>query len=170
MQLRDVMSHDVEIIHPEASLVEAARKMKDFDAGPVLVGDDSEIIGVITDRDIATRAVAEGRDLNATHVRDVMTRGAVYCFEDEEIDEAIRIMRQRTCPNCWWSIAIVNLKVWSRSMHSTAAASKQPIVMSPPWRPLLRHGRAGSCTGAQLRRSDSTASGSWRREGAGPAA
>ena len=95
MQLRDVMSHDVEIIHPECSLVDAARKMKDFDAGPVLVGDDSEIIGMITDRDIATRAIAEGRDPNSTQVREIMTRGTVYCFEDEEIEEAVRIMRQR---------------------------------------------------------------------------
>src|SRR5512132_399371 len=98
MQLRDVMSHDIEIIHPECSLLDAARKMKDFDAGPLLVGDDSEIIGTLTDHDIATRGIAEGRDPNSTVVRDIMTRGAIYCFEDDEVDEAVRIMRQRHMP------------------------------------------------------------------------
>ena len=141
MQLRDVMSHDVEIIHPEASLVEAARKMKDFDAGPVLVGDDSEIIGVITDRDIATRAVAEGRDLNATHVRDVMTRGAVYCFEDEEIDEAIRIMRQRHMPQLLVVNrdreleGVVSLDALDRSSEQTADRHVAPMASTPQARP-----------------------------------
>lgn len=98
MQLRDVMSHDVEMIHPESSLVDAARKMKSLDAGEVLVCDDSEIIGMVTDHDIATRAIAEGRDPNSTHVRDVMTPDVIYCFEDQEVDEAVQVMRQRHVP------------------------------------------------------------------------
>ena len=104
MQLRDVMSHDVEMIHPECSLVDAARKMKTLDAGEVLVCDDSEIIGMVTDHDITTRAIAEGRDPNSTHVRDVMTPDVIYCFEDQEVDEAVQVMRQRHVP----SLVVVN--------------------------------------------------------------
>ena len=95
MQLRDVMTRDVEVVRPESTLVEAARKMKELDVGPIPVCDDNQIIGMITDRDIATRAVAEGRDPKHTQVREVMTQDVVYCFEDQEVDEAARLMRQR---------------------------------------------------------------------------
>src|SRR5262245_2840887 len=95
MQLRDVMTRDVEVIGAERTLVEAARKMKDLDGGPIAVCDDKQIIGMITDRDIATRAVAEGRDPRQTQVRDVMTQDVVYCFEDDDVKQAARLMQQR---------------------------------------------------------------------------
>jgi CBS domain-containing protein len=95
MQLRDVMTRDVEVVRPESTLAEAARKMKELDVGPIPVCDDNQIIGMITDRDIATRAVAEGRDPKQTQVREVMTEDVVYCFEDQDIDEAARLMRER---------------------------------------------------------------------------
>jgi CBS domain-containing protein len=95
MELRDVMTRDVEVVSPETTLVEAARKMRELDVGPIPVCDDNRILGIITDRDIATRAVAEGRDPKQTRVRDVMTRDVVYCFEDQDVDEAARLMQQR---------------------------------------------------------------------------
>src|SRR5258705_10995141 len=60
MQLKEVMARHVEMVRPENTLVEAARKMKDLNVGPIPVCDDSEIVGMITDRDITTRAVGEG--------------------------------------------------------------------------------------------------------------
>jgi len=95
MELREVMTRDVEVISPESTLVEAARKMREFDVGPIPVCDDNKILGVITDRDIATRAVAEGRDPKLTRVREVMTSDVVYCFEDQPVDEAARLMQER---------------------------------------------------------------------------
>lgn len=94
MQLREVMTRDVEVIRPESTLVEAARKMKELDVGPMPVCDDNKIVGMITDRDIATRAVAEGRDPKRTAVREVMTRDVVYCFEEEDVTQAARVMQQ----------------------------------------------------------------------------
>src|SRR5215210_8754906 len=95
MQLKDVMTRDVEMVRPDSTLVEAARKMKDLDIGPIPVCDDNEILGMVTDRDIATRAVAEGRDPAHTLVRDVMTPDVLYCFEDQDVNEAARLMQQR---------------------------------------------------------------------------
>ena len=94
MQLRDVMTRDVEVVRPESNLIEAARKMKELDVGPIPVCDDNQIIGMITDRDIATRAVAEGRDPKHTYVRDIMTPDVVYCFEDQDVNDAARLMQQ----------------------------------------------------------------------------
>lgn len=95
MLLREVMTREVETIRPENTLMEAARKMKDLDVGPMPVCDDNRIVGMVTDRDIATRAVAEGRDPQSTRVREVMTPEVVYCFEDDDVDEAARTMREQ---------------------------------------------------------------------------
>ena len=95
MQLKDVMTRDVEMVRPDSTLVEAARKMKDLNVGPIPVCDDGEIVGMITDRDITTRAVAEGYDPARTQVRDIMTPELLYCFEDQEVSDAARLMQQR---------------------------------------------------------------------------
>jgi CBS domain-containing protein len=95
MRLKEVMTRDVDVIRPESTLVEAARKMKNLDVGPIPVCDDNEILGMITDRDITTRAVAEGRDPGRTQVREVMTPDVLYCFEDQDVSEAARLMQQR---------------------------------------------------------------------------
>ena len=95
MQLKEVMTRNVDVIRPESTLIEAARKMKNLDVGPIPVCDDHEILGMITDRDITTRAVAEGRDPGRTKVREVMTPDVLYCFEDQDVSEAARLMQQR---------------------------------------------------------------------------
>jgi CBS domain-containing protein len=95
MLLRDVMTPHVEVIHPDATLTEAARKMKALDVGPVPICDGDRLQGMITDRDITIRATAEGRDPNTTRVREVMTPDIVYCFEDQDVREAAQIMEER---------------------------------------------------------------------------
>jgi CBS domain-containing protein len=89
------MTLHVEVIHPDATLHEAAEKMKSLDVGPIPVCDGDRLVGMVTDRDITVRATAEGRDPNTTRVRDVMTPDIIYCFEDQDVEEAARIMGEQ---------------------------------------------------------------------------
>jgi CBS domain-containing protein len=95
MQIREIMTREVEVIRPEASVREAAAKMKDLDVGAIPVCDGQRLQGVVTDRDIAVRAVAEGRDSANTKVADIMSKDLAYCFEDDEIDEAATVMEMK---------------------------------------------------------------------------
>ena len=95
MQVNEVMTRGVECVSPDATLQEAARTMKDLDGGPLPVCDNDRLAGILTDRDIAVRAVAEGRDPRATRVRDVLSPGVVYCFEDDDVQEAARLMEEK---------------------------------------------------------------------------
>jgi CBS domain-containing protein len=94
MQLKELMTPNVEVIHPDASLQEAAQKMKGLDVGPLPVCTGDRLEGMLTDRDIAVRAVAEGRDPRTTKAHEVMTSEVVYAFEDQDVAEATRLMEQ----------------------------------------------------------------------------
>jgi CBS domain-containing protein len=89
------MTPHVEVIHPDATLREAAQKMQTLDVGPIPVCDGDRLQGMLTDRDITIRATAQGRDPNTTRVREVMTPDIVYCFEDQDVEEAAQIMEER---------------------------------------------------------------------------
>ena len=93
-KLKDLMSRDVKVISPDMSIQEAAREMRDGDFGMMPVGENDRMIGTISDRDIAIRAVAEGKDAG-TKVRDVMSEGIVWAFEDDSVEEAAKIMSKR---------------------------------------------------------------------------
>jgi CBS domain-containing protein len=95
MKLRDVMTREVEVVHPEASVTEAAEKMRSLDVGPLPVCDGDRLVGMITDRDVTVRATAQGRDPGTVRVREVMTPDVFYCFEDEDVKNAAQIMRDR---------------------------------------------------------------------------
>ena len=95
MKLSEIMTRDVEVIHPEATLEEAAQKMQDLNVGPLPVCDGDELVGMLTDRDITVRGVASGRSPAMHKVRDVMTRDVVYCFDDQDVKEAARVMEQQ---------------------------------------------------------------------------
>ena len=94
MKLKDVMTPKVEVIRPEATLQEAAEKMCELNSGPLPVGDGERVVGMLTDRDITVRAVAKGCDPTKTPVREVMTANLAYAFEDQDVQEATRIMEQ----------------------------------------------------------------------------
>ena len=95
MQVKEVMTRGVECTRPGASLQEAARKMRDLDVGPLPVcGDNDRLVGMLTDRDITVRAVAEGQDPKTARVQDVMTPDVLYCFEDQDVAEAARLMEE----------------------------------------------------------------------------
>ena len=95
MKLKDIMTERVEVIAPDTSLYEAARKMRDLDVGALPVCDGERLIGMLTDRDLTVRAVAEGRNPKTEPVRDSMTPEIDYCFEDQSAAEAERIMAER---------------------------------------------------------------------------
>jgi CBS domain-containing protein len=92
-QLKNVMSQDVEVIGSGATIQEAAQKMRDGNFGMLPVEENDRMIGAISDRDIAIRAVAEGKD-SSTKVRDAMSKGIVWAYEDDSVDEAARIMSE----------------------------------------------------------------------------
>jgi len=95
MKVRDVMTRNVECVRPDATLKEAADRMKALDVGPLPVCDHDRLAGMITDRDIALRSTAQGHDPTTERVRDVMTPGIIYCFEDQDAEEAARLMRDK---------------------------------------------------------------------------
>lgn len=86
MKVSQCMSPDVEVVDPEQPIREAARFMLREDAGSMPVCDGDRLVGMITDRDIAVRAVAEGRGPD-TPVRDAMTDEVHYCYDDDDVDE-----------------------------------------------------------------------------------
>ncbi len=94
MQVRDVMTKGVECVTPSTSLQEAASKMRALDVGPLPVCEGDQLVGMITDRDITVRATAEALPPRLGQVRDVMTPDVVYCFEDQDVQEAARRMKQ----------------------------------------------------------------------------
>src|SRR5574338_180262 len=94
MRVSEAMSRDVRVANPEQTICEAARMMSEIDAGALPVGENDKLVGMITDRDIATRAVAEGRAPDKTKVRDAMSEHIRFCFEDEDTQEVGRKMSQ----------------------------------------------------------------------------
>jgi CBS domain-containing protein len=92
VQIKDVMSKDFKWIAPEANLVEVAKEMKSRDIGFIPVGENDKLIGMVTDRDIAVRAVAEGKDVSGTCARDVMTPKTYYCYDDQDVEEVCNNM------------------------------------------------------------------------------
>src|SRR6201991_3486460 len=86
MQVREAMSNDVRIANPNQSIRDAATLMAEIDAGALPVGENDRLVGMITDRDIAVRAIALGKGPD-TPVRDVMSQDVKYCFEEDDIND-----------------------------------------------------------------------------------
>ena len=95
MRVSEIMTRGVESVAPGASLREAAQKMSELDVGPLPVVDGDRVVGMLTDRDITVRATAKGADPNTTCVRDAMTPDVIFVFEDEDVAEAGRLMKQK---------------------------------------------------------------------------
>jgi CBS domain-containing protein len=86
MKISEVMTPNPQVITPEQPIQEAARRMLDADTGALPVGDGERLIGMVTDRDIAVRAVAEGRGPE-TPVREVMSEKLLFAWDDQDVDE-----------------------------------------------------------------------------------
>lgn len=91
--LKSVMSTHVKVIHPDATIADAAKQMRDGGFGMLPVGENDRMIGAISDRDIAIRGVAAGKSAD-TPLRDIMSQGVVWAFESDSIEEGARIMSE----------------------------------------------------------------------------
>ena len=93
MKLSEIMTRDVIVMQPDDTLQSAAKKMRDHNIGFLPVCDGDTLLGVISDRDITIRALADGMDVSIMLGRDLMTSPAIYCFADQEVGEAAQIMK-----------------------------------------------------------------------------
>ena len=113
MKISKCMTRDVQLASPTQSIQDAAKMMAEIDAGSLPVGQDNRLVGMITDRDIAIRAVAEGKSPD-TPVREVMSQEVLYCFDDQELEEVARNMAD---------IKVRRLPVLNRSKHLVGIVS-----------------------------------------------
>lgn len=72
-----------------------AKKMRDLDIGAIPIGENDKLVGMVTDRDLAIRAIVPGKDATKLTARDVMSKGIVYCRDGEDVEDAVRIMEQK---------------------------------------------------------------------------
>ena len=127
MKIRDVMTRDAKLAKPDDTLQDAAKLMKDCDCGVLPVAEGDRLIGMITDRDIAVRAVAEGMG-PSSKVRDAMTQEVKYCFEDEDVSHVcenmgdIQVRRLPVMDRSKRLIGIVSLGDLARNKPGTAKA------------------------------------------------
>jgi CBS domain-containing protein len=91
MKVAEAMTRDVKVLSPDQTICDAARLMAEIDAGAVPVGENDKLVGMITDRDIAVRAVAEHKTPD-TKIRDVMSKEILYCFEDQDVKDVAQNM------------------------------------------------------------------------------
>ncbi len=95
MKTQDIMTSQVETISPTESTKDAAVKMRDLHIGALLVVDQGQLVGMITDRDICCKVIATGRDAVMTQVKEVMIKELTTCFDDQDITDAAKIMADR---------------------------------------------------------------------------
>lgn len=94
MQVREIMTTDVLVVPPDLPLRQAAERMRERDVGALPVDDDGRLLGIITDRDIAIRGVARGLDPQTATVADAMTPDILYCYDDQQLEEAAHVMER----------------------------------------------------------------------------
>jgi CBS domain-containing protein len=92
MKVREAMHQGVTWESPDCSVRDLARKMRDEGIGSIPIGENDRLIGMVTDRDIAIKALADGKDVSAMTARDVLTGPILYCRADEDVDDAARLM------------------------------------------------------------------------------
>ena len=92
MRIQDVMTADVSFVRPDTPILEIARKMRDGDIGATPVVEDERLVGMVTDRDVVVRVIAEGGDVRTKTARDAMSPGILYCFVDESVEAVLENM------------------------------------------------------------------------------
>jgi CBS domain-containing protein len=146
MRVSEVMTRGVRVANPDQTIGEAARLMAEIDAGALPVGEDERLVGMITDRDIAVRAVA--REMPAsTKVREIMSEEVLYCFEDEDVAEVaqnmsdVKVRRLPVVDRDKRLVGIVSLGDVSKS-ENAAAAGQTVAEISTPGGAHSRRGRS----------------------------
>jgi len=92
MEISKIMSLEVQCINPDATLLDAARILRDRDIGSLPVCEDDRLVGIITDRDITVRGIADECPPDRTPVRDIMTAGIIYVYADQDVEAAASLM------------------------------------------------------------------------------
>ena len=95
MQVNDIMTSNFEMIESDEPVIEAAKKMSSLNVGILPVKKDSKIVGVITDRDIVIRVIAQEKDISSLHVKDVMSPDISFCTSEDDIEQAAQIMKEK---------------------------------------------------------------------------
>lgn len=95
MKVSEVMTRGAECTRPEATLQQAAEQMRQLNVGSLPVCGNDKLVGMITDRDIAVRSTASGDNPMLGKVQDVMTPTIVHCYEDQDVSEAAKIMKDK---------------------------------------------------------------------------
>jgi len=95
MLLKEIMTHNVEVVSPGDTLEQAAKKMEELDVGPMPVCEGNRVVGMLTDRDITVRATAAGCDPKTTLVGDAMTQDIICCYEDQDVQDAAKLMQEK---------------------------------------------------------------------------
>jgi len=95
MKVHDIMHRGISCVAPETPIRKVALEMRKADIGAIPVAEAGRLVGMITDRDIAVRAVADGRDLDSLTAREVMTTGAVCCGLDDDLDDIMELMERK---------------------------------------------------------------------------
>ena len=94
-RVNEVMTRGVEVIQPSTTVDEAAERMKVLDVGALPVCDGNRLQGMLTDRDIVVRVIAEHRNPEAVRAHDVMSAGVAYCYEDQTVEDVARLMEEK---------------------------------------------------------------------------
>lgn len=95
MKVKDVMHPGVNWVNPNVPVSELAKKMRQADVGALPVGENDRLIGMVTDRDIVCRGLADGRDIESLSARDVMSKGIIYCYADDDLETALKTMTSK---------------------------------------------------------------------------
>lgn len=95
MKISEIMTKEPNYIGPNETLQEAARRLRDLDVGMLPVGDGIKLKGMLTDRDITVRVIAEGIDPKTVRISDVMTPEVLYAYEDQDVEEAAKMMEDQ---------------------------------------------------------------------------
>jgi len=95
MKVRDLMHRGVEIMPPGTPVTKLAKKMREKDIGAIPVGTNGKLVGMVTDRDITVRAVANGKDIAQMTAQDVMTKGVVCCRDTDKVREVLEVMEEK---------------------------------------------------------------------------
>jgi CBS domain-containing protein len=96
MKVKDIMTNEAIMIGAGSTLIEAARRMREYEIGALPVTEGDTLVGMITDRDIIVWAIAEDKDPAETRVSEIMTPEVFYCHAEDDIEEAARIMKEKT--------------------------------------------------------------------------
>ena len=95
MKVKDALTKDVQYANPETSIRQVAQLMKDYDCGSIPVAENDKLIGMITDRDIILRCVAQDHDPLSMTAKECMSSGMLYCYEDENVEDVLENMGEQ---------------------------------------------------------------------------